>query len=77
MISACKGTNFLIYIIMYSRFYKQAAKDLSSKAAIFYFSIFIFHHATHDVAPKAVSTAEAIDAINCTMNFIVSFLLIV
>ena len=32
---------------------------------------------THDVAPSAVSIAVAIDAINCTINFAVSFLLIV
>ena len=29
---------------------------------------------THDVAPSAVSIAVAIDAINCTINFAVSFL---
>ncbi len=32
---------------------------------------------THDVAPRAVSIADAIDAISCTMNFAVSFLVIV
>ena len=42
----------------------------------FHFSLFT-SYAMHDVAPKAVSIAEAIDAINCTMNFIVSFLLII
>ena len=31
---------------------------------------------THDVAPSAVRIAVAIDAINCTINFAVSFLLI-
>ena len=30
-----------------------------------------------DVAPSAVSIADAIDAINCTINLVVSFLLIV
>ena len=30
----------------------------------------------HDVAPSAVSIADAIDAINCTINLVVSFLLI-
>ena len=30
-----------------------------------------------DVAPSAVRIAEAIDAINCTINLVVSFLLIV
>ena len=29
-----------------------------------------------DVAPSAVSIADAIDAINCTINLVVSFLLI-
>ena len=28
---------------------------------------------THDVAPRAVRIAVAIDAISCTMNFAVSF----
>ncbi len=32
---------------------------------------------THDVAPSAVSIAVAIDAISCTINLAVSFLLIV
>ena len=31
----------------------------------------------HDVAPSAVSIADAIDAISCTMNFTVSFFVIV
>jgi len=31
---------------------------------------------THDVAPKAVSTADAIDAIICTTNLKVSFFVI-
>ena len=30
-----------------------------------------------DVAPSAVRIADAIDAINCTINLVVSFLLIV
>ena len=30
----------------------------------------------HDVAPRAVRMADAIDAISCTMNFAVSFLVI-
>ena len=30
----------------------------------------------HDVAPRAVRIADAIDAINCTTNLAVSFLLI-
>ena len=30
----------------------------------------------HDVAPSAVRIADAIDAINCTINLVVSFLLI-
>ena len=38
---------------------------------------FIFYAPTHDVAPSAVSIADAIDAISCTMNFAVSFLVIV
>ena len=32
---------------------------------------------THDVAPSAVSIAVAIDAINCTINFAVSFLVMI
>ena len=31
----------------------------------------------HDVAPSAVTIAVAIDAINCTINLTVSFLLII
>jgi hypothetical protein len=31
----------------------------------------------HDVAPSAVSIADAIEAINCTINFAVSFFVIV
>ena len=31
----------------------------------------------HDVAPSAVSIADAIEAISCTINFAVSFLVIV
>ena len=31
----------------------------------------------HDVAPRAVTIAVAIDAIICTMNLMVSFLLMV
>jgi hypothetical protein len=31
----------------------------------------------HDVAPRAVSIADAIDAISCTINFAVSFFVIV
>ena len=30
-----------------------------------------------DVAPSAVRIADAIDAINCTINLVVSFLLII
>ena len=32
---------------------------------------------THDVAPSAVSIAVAIDAINCTINFAVSFFVMI
>jgi len=31
----------------------------------------------HEVVPRAVRMADAIDAISCTMNLMVSFLLIV
>ncbi len=37
---------------------------------------FSFYAPTHDVAPRAVRIAVAIDAINCTRNLAVSFLLI-
>ena len=32
---------------------------------------------THDVAPSAVSIAVAIDAISCTINFAVSFFVMI
>ena len=35
------------------------------------------HAPTHDVAPRAVTMAVATDAMICTMNLIVSFLLMV
>ena len=38
--------------------------------------LFLFHSPMHDVAPRAVRIADAIDAINCTINLTVSFLLI-
>ena len=47
-----------------------------SDASILFDFLLFTSYATHEVAPSAVSTAEAIDAISCTMNFIVSFLLI-
>ena len=34
------------------------------------------HEPTHDVAPRAVTMAVATDAMICTMNLMVSFLLI-
>ena len=41
-------------------------------------SLILFSYApTHDVAPRAVTIAVAIDAIICTINLIVSFLLII
>ena len=36
----------------------------------------MYHAFTHELAPSAVTIAVAIDAIICTMNFNVSFLLI-
>ena len=36
----------------------------------------MFHAFTHELAPSAVTIAVAIDAIICTINLIVSFLLI-
>ena len=38
---------------------------------------FLVYAPTHDVAPRAVTIAVAIDAMICTMNLIVSFLLII
>ena len=38
--------------------------------------ILFFYAPTHDVAPRAVTIAVAIDAIICTINLMVSFLLI-
>ena len=35
------------------------------------------HRPMHEVAPRAVRIADAMDAISCTMNLTVSFLLIV
>jgi hypothetical protein len=35
------------------------------------------HEPTHDVAPRAVTMAVATDAMICTMNLMVSFLLMV
>ncbi len=45
----------------------------------FFFRVFSFSYKApmHDVAPSAVTIAVAIDAIICTMNFNVSFLLII
>ena len=40
-------------------------------------SLLTSHSPMQDVAPSAVRIAEAIDAINCTINLVVSFLLIV
>ena len=39
-------------------------------------SLLTSHSPIHDVAPSAVRIALAIDAINCTINLVVSFLLI-
>ena len=41
------------------------------------FFLSFFYAPMHDVAPRAVTIAVAIDAIICTMNLIVSFLPIV
>ena len=38
---------------------------------------FLVYAPTHDVAPSAVTFAVAIDAMICTMNLMVSFLLII
>ena len=38
---------------------------------------FLVYAPTHDAAPKAVTIAVAIDAMLCTMNLMVSFLLII
>ena len=40
-------------------------------------SLLTSHSPMQDVAPSAVRIADAIDAINCTINLVVSFLLIV
>ena len=42
-----------------------------------FFSHFLFYTLMQLVAPSAVTIAVAIDAIICTMNFNVSFLLII
>ena len=39
-------------------------------------SLLTSHSPMQDVAPSAVRIADAIDAINCTINLVVSFLLI-
>ena len=41
------------------------------------FNVSCYNVPTHDVAPSAVTIAVAILAIICTMNFNVSFLLII
>ena len=40
-------------------------------------SLLTSHSPMQDVAPSAVRIAEAIDAINCTINLVVSFLFII
>ena len=49
----------------------------NKKRLAFTASLFCLHAPTHDVAPSAVSIADAIDAISWTMNFAVSFFVIV
>ena len=39
-------------------------------------SLLTSHSPMQEVAPSAVRIADAIDAINCTINLVVSFLLI-
>ena len=39
-------------------------------------SLLTSHSPMQDVAPSAVRIADAIDAINCTINLVVSFLFI-
>ena len=39
-------------------------------------SQFCYHTPIQEVAPSAVSIADAIDAISCTINFAVSFFVI-
>ena len=38
---------------------------------------FVSHTPMHEVAPRAVRIADAIEAISCTINLAVSFLVIV
>ena len=40
-------------------------------------SLLTSHSPMQDVAPSAVRIADAIDAINCTINLVVSFLFII
>ena len=56
-----------IYI---NRCIKESPTDLAGN------SLSLSHSPIQDVAPSAVRIADAIDAINCTINLVVSFLLI-
>ena len=55
------------------KFAHKKARNFS----LFLASLFYVYAPTHDVAPSAVTIAVAIDAIICTMNLMVSLLLIV
>ena len=71
---------FLLNFVHFDAIFADSETDLlilKQKSPTDWVEDILTYRPIHDVAPSAVRIAEAIDAINCTINLVVSFLLIV
>ena len=71
---------FLLNFVHFDAIFADSETDLlilKQKSPTDWVEDILTYRPIHDVAPSAVRIAEAIDAINCTINLVVSFLVII